>query len=54
LTGQSADTWGERPFAAAVPVEIAGDPVAALRGQNGIPGQYLSAWSRDFFTIVAR
>jgi hypothetical protein len=29
-------------------------PVAALRGQNGIPGQYLSPWSRDFFAIVAR
>jgi hypothetical protein len=29
-------------------------PVPALSGQSGIPGQYLSAWSRDFFTVVAR
>jgi hypothetical protein len=29
-------------------------PVAALPGQNGIPGRFLSPWSRDFFTIVAR
>jgi hypothetical protein len=29
-------------------------PVAALRSQHGIPGQYLAPWSRDFFTIVAR
>lgn len=29
-------------------------PVPALPSQNGIPGQYLGPWSRDFFTIVAR
>lgn len=29
-------------------------PVPALPSQNGIPGQYLAPWSRDFFTIVAR
>ena len=28
--------------------------VPALSGQSGIPGQYVSAWSRDFFTVVAR
>lgn len=29
-------------------------PVPALSGQQGIPGQFLAPWSRDFFTIVAR
>jgi hypothetical protein len=29
-------------------------PVPALATQQGIPGQFLSPWSRDFFTIVAR
>jgi hypothetical protein len=29
-------------------------PVPALATQSGIPGQYLSAWSRDFFTVVSR
>jgi hypothetical protein len=28
--------------------------VAGVPGQNGIPGQYLAPWSRDFFTIVGR
>jgi hypothetical protein len=28
-------------------------PVPVVPGQNGIPGQYLAPWSRDFFTIVA-
>jgi hypothetical protein len=28
--------------------------VAALPNQSGIPGHYLSPWSRDFFTVVAR
>lgn len=27
-------------------------PVPVVPGQNGIPGQYLAPWSRDFFTIV--
>lgn len=27
-------------------------PIPAVAGQTGIPGQYLSAWSRDFFTIT--
>jgi hypothetical protein len=29
-------------------------PVPAMAAQQGIPGQYLSPWSRDFFTVVAR
>jgi hypothetical protein len=32
-------------------------PVAAeqvMPGQQGIPGQFLTPWSRDFFTIVER
>jgi hypothetical protein len=29
-------------------------PVPALAAQNGIPGQFLTPWSRDFFTIVGR
>lgn len=29
-------------------------PVPALPSQQGIPGQFLVPWSRDFFTIVAR
>lgn len=29
-------------------------PVPAMTAQQGIPGQYLSPWSRDFFTVVAR
>jgi hypothetical protein len=29
-------------------------PVPALASQQGIPGQFLAPWSRDFFTIVAR
>ncbi len=29
-------------------------PVPALATQQGIPGQFLSPWSRDFFTIVGR
>lgn len=29
-------------------------PVPALAAQQGIPGQYLTPWSRDFFTIVAK
>jgi hypothetical protein len=29
-------------------------PVPALTSQQGIPGQFLAPWSRDFFTIVAR
>ena len=28
-------------------------PVAVIPGQNGIPGQYLVPWSRDFFTVTA-
>ena len=28
-------------------------PVPVVPGQRGIPGQYLAAWSRDFFTVVA-
>jgi hypothetical protein len=28
--------------------------VPALAGQQGIPGQFLTPWSRDFFTIVGR
>jgi hypothetical protein len=35
---------GTRPLAA----------VAAVPGQQGIPGQFLEPWSRDFFTIAAR
>jgi hypothetical protein len=23
-------------------------------GQNGIPGEFLIPWSRDFFTVVVR
>jgi hypothetical protein len=29
-------------------------PVPVVPGQQGIPGQYLAPWSRDFFTVVAR
>lgn len=29
-------------------------PVPALSAQRGIPGEFLSPWSRDFFTVVAR
>jgi len=29
-------------------------PVPIVRGQQGIPGQFLAPWSRDFFTIVVR
>jgi hypothetical protein len=29
-------------------------PVPVVPAQNGIPGQFLAPWSRDFFTIVAR
>jgi hypothetical protein len=29
-------------------------PVPVVLGQQGIPGQFLAPWSRDFFTIVAR
>jgi hypothetical protein len=29
-------------------------PVPAMAAQQGIPGEYLSPWSRDFFTVVAR
>ncbi len=29
-------------------------PVAIVAGQNGIPGEYLAPWSRDFFTVVTR
>ena len=28
-------------------------PVPVVPGQNGIPGAFLAAWSRDFFTVVA-
>jgi hypothetical protein len=28
-------------------------PVPVVPGQQGIPGQYLAPWSRDFFTVVA-
>jgi hypothetical protein len=28
--------------------------VPIVPGQNGIPGQFLAPWSRDFFTVVAR
>ena len=31
----------------------AGRPVPVVPGRNGIPGQYLERWSRDFFTIAA-
>jgi hypothetical protein len=27
-------------------------PVPVVPGQNGIPGEYLAPWSRDFFTVV--
>jgi hypothetical protein len=29
-------------------------PVPVLAAQQGIPGQYLSPWSRDFFSVTAR
>lgn len=29
-------------------------PISVVPGQNGIPGEYLSPWSRDFFTVVGR
>jgi hypothetical protein len=29
-------------------------PVPVVPGQQGIPGQFLAPWSRDFFTILAR
>jgi hypothetical protein len=29
-------------------------PIAAVPGQQGIPGAFLTPWSRDFFTIVGR
>ncbi len=29
------------------------DPVPVVPGQQGIPGQFLEPWSRDFFTIAA-
>jgi hypothetical protein len=29
-------------------------PVPALPSQQGIPGQFLAPWSRDFFTLAAR
>jgi hypothetical protein len=29
-------------------------PVPALASQQGIPGQFLAPWGRDFFTVVAR
>jgi hypothetical protein len=29
-------------------------PVPVVPGQQGIPGQFLSSWSRDFFTFVVR
>jgi hypothetical protein len=29
-------------------------PVPALPAQQGIPGQFLAPWSRDFFTVTAR
>lgn len=29
-------------------------PVPMVPGQQGIPGEFLSPWSRDFFTIVTR
>ncbi len=29
-------------------------PVPALPSQQGIPGQFLAPWSRDFFTLTAR
>ncbi len=28
--------------------------VPVVPGQNGIPGEFLAPWSRDFFTVVAR
>jgi hypothetical protein len=28
-------------------------PIPVVPGQQGIPGQYLAPWSRDFFTVVA-
>jgi hypothetical protein len=29
-------------------------PVAVLSSQSGVPGQFLTPYSRDFFTVVAR
>ena len=29
-------------------------PIPIVDGQQGIPGQFLAPWSRDFFTVVAR
>ncbi len=29
-------------------------PVPVMPGQQGIPGEFLAPWSRDFFTIAAR
>jgi hypothetical protein len=29
-------------------------PISVVPGQQGIPGEYLSPWSRDFFTVVVR
>lgn len=29
-------------------------PLPIVPGQQGIPGQFLTPWSRDFFTVVAR
>jgi hypothetical protein len=29
-------------------------PVSIVAGQQGIPGEFLAPWSRDFFTVVTR
>lgn len=29
-------------------------PIPVVAGQNGIPGEFLAPWSRDFFSVVAR
>jgi hypothetical protein len=29
-------------------------PVPVVPGQNGIPGEFLTPWSRDFFTVATR
>jgi hypothetical protein len=29
-------------------------PIPVVAGQNGIPGEFLAPWSRDFFSVVGR
>ena len=45
---------GLSPFEVTVQDFISPNPVSVLSDQQGVPGEFLAPWSRDFFAVAAR